>query len=714
MTVEYEKESLRRIFENNTRLELVLPNFQRDFVWKREDQAKLLASFMARLPIGSLLLVKGESKHFAARDLCAVESVEPLQHCRFLLDGQQRLSSLKSIFSDLFVGGDSWKTQWAKLFAPLRNRWFIRIQPHQDEKDIWGWKLLKFSKDKLYDPSDIEEFIVVYKIFASSSASSSDPYHPSYAPQDSLGQALGSEESKRLKLARIFAEGSIVPLYEVYSSKGDSALHSLTLKQIASNRRDELRAQVERGELPISEVLGHLEPDIHEIWGNRDNDINKSKLSDLWAELFANWQRDLREILEGSLEQEILETVLPYNEIDRASAIFETINKGGTPLNTFDLMVARVAVMGSERSLADRLREEFEKSIPIPSSVNSGSSSWSCRNFQVVSGNTIVKAVQDHFLNLLSVTCYSEKDGISAIKVEHIKQSKILNLDSQTVTAKIDVVVQSLIRAYAFLQFRCGTLSVGSISYRLMVIPIAYLLSHEDIWNSPENINRIEYWYWSSLFSGSYREKQNERVIQDLNLLNSWIIQDTENPFQSRYSRILDDPNYSDRSVLLLETPEYEPAAAIKSGILEYILSRCPRDFKFEDTAEVRLKAWEIASSDTEKLEDHHVIPLGTATKIGQSSSELRKKKGYILNSPLNRTYISQEANRQIRDFPPDQYLQKLQDITLYGHSIPANVVSEFHNLAGESEEDKYKRILAKRYEEIRRDIKWELDQLIS
>jgi uncharacterized protein with ParB-like and HNH nuclease domain len=34
---------------------LVLPDFQRDFIWKPEQTARLLASVIARYPAGSLL-----------------------------------------------------------------------------------------------------------------------------------------------------------------------------------------------------------------------------------------------------------------------------------------------------------------------------------------------------------------------------------------------------------------------------------------------------------------------------------------------------------------------------------------------------------------------------------------------------------------------------------------------------------------------------------
>jgi hypothetical protein len=711
MPIDYEAEPLREIFQQNKSREFVLPNFQRDFVWKREDQVKLFASFMTNLPIGGILLVEGDRNKFAARELCYANQINPQEKCKFLLDGQQRMSCLNSIFNDLFAGGN-WRENWNNLFSPLQNRWFIRIQPPSIKlEDIWGWKFLHFPKNIMYDPSEVEEFILCQRILV---RDSDKPHHPAYEPLDPNGDKIIDEESKRLRLSRIFAEQSIVPLYELASDRGDNALHVITLRQIASNRRYELRSKVENSEIPVSKVFEHLEPGIEEIWQRRDEDNAKDRLNDLWSDLHTSWQKDVCSSLEGMLDQKILETVLPYKEISRATSVFETINKGGTPLSTFDLMVARLAMQDPDKSLTEKLRESFEKSIDIPIALCSEEVQWNSQNMQVMSGNTIIKIVQDHFLNLVSILCYSKKNdvGLENIKVEHIKQAKILELAPEDVISKIEVAAKALVRAYAFLQFRCGMLSIGNLNYRLMVIPIAYLLSNDEVWSDQRKLDKIEYWYWSSLFSGSYREKQNERTIQDLNLLDLWVVNNNEeNPFKNRCKRVLDDSNYSDKQVLMLETPEYDPPAAIKSGILEYILSKSPRDFLTD--SEEKLKSWEIASSGR-KLEDHHLIPLGSATRIGQSSSELRRDRDYILNSPLNHTYISQEANRKIRDLSPEKYLQYLQSITLYGHSVPANFVDLYQQSPKGSDEDKYKRFLSMRFDEIKKDILTELDNLIS
>ncbi|MBO3273601.1 hypothetical protein, partial [Hymenobacter defluvii] len=78
-------------------------------------------------------------------------------------------------------------------------------------------------------------------------------------------------------------------------------------------------------------------------------------------------------------------------------------------------------------------------------------------------------------------------------------------------------------KAFAFLHIRCGIEKVSSLSYELMLLPIAYAVANDNFWLSSSHIDKIEYWYWSSLFSGSYREKQNGRCIEDVQQLYQWL-----------------------------------------------------------------------------------------------------------------------------------------------------------------------------------------------
>jgi hypothetical protein len=88
-------ELLKNLMEQASENRLVLPDFQRDFVWKPADVAKLLASLLNGYPIGGLLLM--ESPGIYGQRL--LDGVTPRKRddasgdTRLILDGQQRLTS---------------------------------------------------------------------------------------------------------------------------------------------------------------------------------------------------------------------------------------------------------------------------------------------------------------------------------------------------------------------------------------------------------------------------------------------------------------------------------------------------------------------------------------------------------------------------------------------------------------------------------------------
>ena len=55
-------EIVRKIAEDK----MLLPDFQRGFVWKDEEQRKIVASVLAKMPIGSILLLKSKPDEYAS------------------------------------------------------------------------------------------------------------------------------------------------------------------------------------------------------------------------------------------------------------------------------------------------------------------------------------------------------------------------------------------------------------------------------------------------------------------------------------------------------------------------------------------------------------------------------------------------------------------------------------------------------------------------
>lgn len=714
------------IFKANDEKKLVLPDFQRDFEWKESDQKRLLSSVLVSLPIGSLLLLQGEKDDFAAKELCFPrKQIQPKDECSYLLDGQQRISSLKSIFSDFFLESANWKEIFDHLYRNLRLRWFLRVKPLNDEEDLFGWRNLRFKGNK-YEPEQIIDFIECKRIYKTKTE---QWYNPGYCPRDDKGDPLDINR-KILKIAKHASDEYLVPLYTLYNPKSPYSykLHERVIENIANERVSELKADVADGKKDIVELLEDIEPNINQLISKNDEE----QLNFAWSKLSAKWSQNMINYLDGLLGQEIHIIELPSDEISRATSIFENINRGGTPLDVYDLIVAKAARDRSLPSLTQRIVETLEVDLqkqnmnalydgiisPVPDK-------WNVKYMQTIDDNKPCRIIKNQYLNLLSIFCHCKYGDVEAITGEHIRKNKQLELNDKQINQNTDTVIEALKRACAFLQFRCGIVYINELPYELMILPVTYALRDDEIWANKSSIAKIEYWYWCSLFGGAYRERQNERCIRDIKNLYKWL-KGGENKFKSFEDSLLNAIGYSDLNTLLLKDDEHPVTSAIRNGILQYILSKQPKDFL--PSYELRLNTWDIAvkkdfvyKGKTYPLEivDHHIYPLGGATTIGESSREIRSDNRHILNSPLNRTYITSVANKVIRDKSPKEYLQYISEYAHGDHYITTEffvdpIATTSAQDQNQKQQEQYEYILTSRYKEIKYNIKRELEYLLK
>ena len=76
--------------------ELVLPEFQREFTWNKDQAKKLIASFLSDYPTGALLFWKTKEK-IALKNM---PNFVPDGRVEVILDGQQRLTCLYLLIKD--------------------------------------------------------------------------------------------------------------------------------------------------------------------------------------------------------------------------------------------------------------------------------------------------------------------------------------------------------------------------------------------------------------------------------------------------------------------------------------------------------------------------------------------------------------------------------------------------------------------------------------
>lgn len=713
--MEYTSLKIKDLINKSESKELLLPNFQREYVWERaSNQKELLASILYDIPIGNLLILNGESGFFATKELCIRQQFSDgtRDSTLYLLDGQQRTSTIKSIFYDFFASPETWKESFNNLYPKLRTRWFLRVKPKDGELDIFGWNKLKFggiSGLNQYSPSEISEF-VEYEVLNINQ--SEKWYHPEYEKDKWYTNNEANTNTRKNIISKKAAEEGRVPLYTIIGieEKESATLHYKVLKKIAQDRIAELKALIEDNELDINSIL---------------DDYDEENLDEAWNGLSNDWVNDIMKFLSNISEKEIPIIQLVKDEMSRAIYTFERVNKGGTALSTYDLVVAKAAYNKDLDSLTDRIIGIINKKITIPNSITNGLKEvntgyeWEGKNMELIKESELTTFMKNQYLNLLSIFSYFQYEEFQNMSIEYIKKDKHLNIQSEKINDSTEITIESLLRACAFLQFRCGITKATDLSYQLMILPIAYVLRNDEFWNDNKAINKIEYWYWSSLFSGSYRSTPNEQCIEDIKKLFNFI-KNNEDEFRDRVHRVLNVEDYSSYDTLVFRGQNKKVPSAVHYGILQYILSKQPRDFVDDN---IYLNPWEIAEEKEYKsivknkvvklsVQDHHICPLSGATKLGQSSKELRNNPECVLNSPLNRTYISSNANSIISDKKAEDYFQDVSNLAKYGHCVPSPIEEKYKKQDNESNDEYYERVVKQRYDEILRDLQQELEKL--
>jgi hypothetical protein len=102
MDISADKKELITLLKQSQKGEIVLPQFQRNFVWPRDDIRDLLVSITKGYFVGSFLLIRVDKDNlpFQPRPIAGVDlRIDELKPEWMILDGQQRMTSLHYVFT---------------------------------------------------------------------------------------------------------------------------------------------------------------------------------------------------------------------------------------------------------------------------------------------------------------------------------------------------------------------------------------------------------------------------------------------------------------------------------------------------------------------------------------------------------------------------------------------------------------------------------------
>mgnify|MGYP000539447754 CR=1 FL=1 len=157
------------ILEHLNRKELVLPPFQRDFVW---NDAKKIIKFVDSLyrgyPVGSIIIWKPSEEdikeEMRGRAIEASLKGEPLYARDYILDGQQRLTTIYRIFhGDPFIFRD----EEFILHFNIENEEFCFVKKGEKrESDIPFHEILNKSNEELIEELQLKDNKKIIRVTA--------------------------------------------------------------------------------------------------------------------------------------------------------------------------------------------------------------------------------------------------------------------------------------------------------------------------------------------------------------------------------------------------------------------------------------------------------------------------------------------------------------------------------------------------------------------
>jgi hypothetical protein len=391
-------------------------------------------------------------------------------------------------------------------------------------------------------------------------------------------------------------------------------------------------------------------------------------LAEEWTDKFMTY------LLRCVNELKVHEMEIKKAQRARAIDIYENLNLGGVSLSTFDLIIAKAA-KSMKQGFYESFKENLNQGLCVQSfytgQLNQGEL-WipkSRMNIYHESRNQVSITYINVFLNLLSLNVNVRNKG-QEFKLDFIKKSEILKIESEDIVNNYIKCLNSINRALMFLQMNCGIRKIDDISYEHVLLGLSYFLGDDEIFTNQHKSKALEFWYWSSIFSGVYDSDQNSNIIKDLHSINE-ILYNGENrvketdSLKHRGTDVFKRLYFSDENTLLMKYSEFGklPKHVITKSICQFVLKKKPKDFVEQGT---HLNAWE-----NQELDLHHVIPLKNLTSIKESTSELRKEKTHILNSPLNFVFILRRSNISIGTQTPENYLSQFASYIKTTHYLP-------------------------------------------
>lgn len=220
----------------------------------------------------------------------------------------------------------------------------------------------------------------------------------------------------------------------------------------------------------------------------------------------------LREIFDKIQRYTVPVITLPQDTSDEDIVnTFERINRTGTPLDTFELAVARYYPIGIN---LNSLKEEIKDS-PFLDVLDYVS---------ILKVMALLKDLEPKSKNLLKLVDTQNKNNLSQVRAE------FLTLWERAVDY-LNKALDRVRNVYGATKIKIGKRNIELIPYTTMIVPLAIMLYEiEKRGNLATLYNKVDLWYWSTVFSQKYSHAVDTKSFSDVKAMRDWFANPPEKP----------------------------------------------------------------------------------------------------------------------------------------------------------------------------------------
>jgi hypothetical protein len=686
-----ESKSINNLIELVDNSKIELPNFQRDYVWDIDKQKGLIASVFCGIPASSFLMYEGNT-NYRVRGIGKNTTTYRNSNTNSsqLLDGQQRLTTLYTVFNNVYTP----KSEPNNYYSKIRYRWFLKIDNNISDNENNSFGLLNFK---------FEEQIISKEL----STDQLKDLLISIAVDDPNLECHYTKPND--ELITFCISKNYIPLFFLNSKSESKTIIRKIIDGIALNHEHKIKSEINQKSTANSSFITNLQ--VTHPLRNISTIKNKKKLSAEIKDISDEWASGLRDFLCDLLSQ-YEQSITYISEINKIVEAFYVINSKGSPLTTFDLLCARIHHLEIREIISHQIKNKTEIIIGKTSDKVTVDLN---KEFSIIeTKGEINKQYFQFFTQVFSLYYFLkiQQSPIEKLTADHIKAEYTLSIDSTKINDQVIInCCMILNKVLMFLYTNCATRSINKITNDLALIPLfcATILKDTIINKQGELLKKF---YYQRLLLGQYNTNQNKNCIQDSKLLQSILMEvnkvktDITNDFnETLKTGILQNDYLNFHNLNHWDKNNIANASGV-SNIL----------FAIESFAQIGLVDFNENSDYiryNNKTEIHHIIPLGTLSKTYSENynKTIRNIKHHRINSVLNKTTITKDSNSKIGALTVANYKKQFSNIaTFKSHLIDSSFATHVTDIPLEidktkkptADENKLKQLYKRRFEDIR------------